>query len=270
MPFGAALGYIVGGAVEERLGWRSAFFVAGGPGILLALLCLLIREPARVLATEKIDLRRSAALLWRVLLYRRGVIGYCAQTFAIGGFAYWAPKFLVLRFAIPLKEADFKFGAVTLVAGLIGTVVGGLWSDRWLRRMKPNDPDDHTATTINLRVCAIASAAAAPLSALCFLAPSADAFFVLAFACELFLFLSTSPINAVILRSVPNAMRASAMALSIFAIHALGDLWSPPLLGLLLDFLPAVVAMMCLPVAIALSAYAWWRPVEVGPVAEAA
>jgi hypothetical protein len=48
------------------------------------------------------------------------------------------------------------------------------------------------------------------------------------------------------------------MALSIFAIHAFGDLWSPPLVGLLADHIPIQLAMMSLPGFIALSAWLWW------------
>ena len=61
---------------------------------------------------------------------------------------------------------------------------------------------------------------------------------MLVFFCILALFLGTSPINAVILRSVPTELRASAMASAIFAIHVLGDLWSPPFVGVLADHLP--------------------------------
>ena len=62
-----------------------------------------------------------------------------------------------------------------------------------------------------------------------------------------------------ILRSSPVEIRASAMALSIFAIHLLGDLWSPPFIGLLADHLPMETAMMTIPIAVAISAVLW-RP----------
>jgi MFS family permease len=220
--------------------------------------------------------------LWQVSLYKRGVLGYCALTFAMGGFAYWAPTFLYKRYALDLAQANFRFGIVTVLAGGVGTAVGGGWADRWVRKRnaakaeKPEKAyrasaapeegaDDALATRVSLRVCAIGSAFAAPLAAAAFLAPSPTVFFVLVFFCELFIFLPTSPINAVILRSVPPTMRASAMALSIFAIHLLGDLWSPPLLGLLQDNIPIAPAMMAVPVAIAIAAAAWWTHVEDAP-----
>jgi MFS family permease len=47
IPVGAALGYIVGGQVSAHFGWRAAFFVAGVPGLLLALAVLRLPDPPR-------------------------------------------------------------------------------------------------------------------------------------------------------------------------------------------------------------------------------
>src|SRR5205823_4277753 len=50
-----------------------------------------------------------------------------------------------------------------------------------------------------------------------------------------FLFLNTGPLNAVLLGCVPANIRATAMAVNIFFIHALGDSISPPIIGILSD-----------------------------------
>lgn len=260
-PIGAALGYLVGGFVEARWGWRSAFYVAGGPGMVLALVCLLVHEPERTVSKDKPDIVRDFATLYGTRLYRQGVLGFCAYTAAVGAFSYWAPKFLYARYGMPLKVANFKFGLVTVVAGAIATAIGGKWADmvraKAEKDAKPDEVDRDTVRGL-LRICAIGSAVGAPLAVACFLSPWPDLFFVLVFANILALFLCTSPINAVILRAVPPELRASAMALSIFAIHILGDLWSPPFVGLLADHLPIAMAMMTLPAAIAASAFLWW------------
>ncbi len=253
-PIGGALGYLVGGFVESRWGWRSAFFVAGGPGVALALLCLVIAEPARKLSIEKASILRDVKKLVTVPLYRQGVLGYCAQTAAIGAFSYWAPKFLYARYGLALATANFRFGIVTVLAGAIGTIVGGRWGDRASAR----EAGEHDRVRQLLRICAIGSAFGGPLAAAAFLAPNPAAFFGFVFLAIIFLFLVTSPINAVALQAVPTELRASAMALQIFAIHVLGDLWSPPLVGLLADRLPIQIAMMTLPLAIAVSAFTWW------------
>jgi MFS transporter, Spinster family, sphingosine-1-phosphate transporter len=285
-PIGGALGYLVGGFVEHRWGWRSAFFVAGGPGVLLALVCLVIVEPARKIATDKADIRRDLGKLVRMPLYRQGVLGYSAYTAAIGAFSYWAPKFLYARYGMPLVKANFQFGVITVVAGALGTVIGGRWADRAARQIAAGPPPgkegyrepghrDETPETIAarerarvrslLRICATGSLLGTPIAAACFLSPDPTLFFVLVFAAIVFLFLNTSPINAVVLQAVPTELRASAMALSIFSIHALGDLWSPPFVGLLADYLPIQLAMMTLPLATGVSSLVWWPRRDVPP-----
>jgi MFS family permease len=277
VPVGSALGYLVGGFIEHRWGWRAAFYVAGGPGCILALTCLAIEEPKRKLATAKQSIRGALRKLGRIPLYRRAVLGYCAHTWAIGAFAFWAPTFLEKRYDLTLESADFVFGSVTVVAGAIGTFIGGNLADRWLRGLPVPGPDaSHTdpanrmAANAQLRVCAIGVAIAAPMAALAFVMPDATPFFACVMLCEIGLFMSASPINAIMLRTTPVHMRASAMAIGIFAIHLLGDLWSPPLVGLALDTLPIVPAMMALPIAFALGAFTWWpRPHEAtDPLAE--
>src|SRR4051812_29317047 len=123
-PFGAALGYLVGGFVEAHWGWRSAFFVSGGPGLLIALVCLVIVEPERTFSAAKPDVKKDLGILVRTKLYRQGVLGYCAYTFAIGAFSYWAPKFLYARYGLDLKTANFRFGLITVVAGVLATLIG--------------------------------------------------------------------------------------------------------------------------------------------------
>jgi len=268
IPVGSALGFLAGGAIESTWGWRYAFFLTGGPGLVLALTCLLIAEPERKLREAKGKLLDGLRTLGKLPQFRRGVLGYCAYTGAISAFAFWAPKYLAERYAGSLTsaKADFYFGTVTVIAGAIGTVIGGRWSDRAVRRV-PNANDDalpwdavpkKQGTNAILRVCAISMMIAAPATALCIVMPSPQMFFAFAFVSEMFLFLSTSPINAIALRAVPPELRASAMAGQIFAIHLFGDLWSTAVLGLLNDLLIPMVAMMSVPLVFAWSAYLWW------------
>lgn len=267
IPLGSALGYVLGGFVEKHWGWRTVFFVGGGPGLLLAVTCLWIEEPQRKLAATKARILDGARALARIPLFRRTVLGYCAHTAAIGAFSYWAPTFLEERYGLGLDKANFLFGAITVAAGAVGTILGGQWADRALRAVPAGDHHDAGATRRGsnalLRICAVGIGCATPLCVGALLAPSAWLFFVAVFFVEVGLFLCTSPLNAVLLRSVPPELRASSMALSIFAIHILGDLWSPPLLGLLQDHLVLVAAMMFLPLLLLIATLVWWpRPHE--------
>jgi MFS transporter, Spinster family, sphingosine-1-phosphate transporter len=267
IPLGYAIGYMVGGSISHHWGWRSAFFIVGGPGIVLALSCLWIAEPPRKLLDAKARLMDGLREISALPLFRRAVLGYCAYTAALGAFSYWAPNFLLERFPHDLddEKANLWFGIVLLAAGAIGTFVGGQWTDRAQRALPqaapdaPYDAPEHkAAVNVALRVCATGMVVAAPLGVVCFLVPSYVAFFAIAFVAEIALFLSTSPVNVALLRAVPIERRASAMAATVFAIHLLGDLWSSAALGKLQDVLPLQIAMMALPLTFAWSGYTWW------------
>ncbi len=280
VPLGSALGYLLGGFIQAHWGWRTAFFVGGGPGVVLAFTVLMIDEPMRKLHTAKAALAATAMKLLRIPLYRRAVLGYAAHTGAIGAFSHWAPTFLVRRFSgVALSDemlraataaANFKFGTVTVVAGAIGTIIGGRMTDRVLAKLPPvpaDAPHDARANLVaanaQLWICAVGVAIAAPFAAAAFVAPSQLLFFTFAGIAEIGLFMSTAPINAIMLRTAPAYLRASAMAVGIFTIHLLGDLWTPTVLGVLLDHVAPTFAMMLLPLGFAIATYVWWpRPRE--------
>jgi MFS transporter, Spinster family, sphingosine-1-phosphate transporter len=263
MPVGAALGYVAGGQLERLFGWRSAFYVVGLPGLALALLVLLMDEPARRTSTE--DRPRAGFRTGELLAiprYRDAVLGYAAYTFGLGAFAAWAPKYVEERLSLPLHIADLWLGATLAVTGLAGTLIGGLVADRW--------PGADRAAA-NLKVCAVFTGLAVPFVLATLLTGSAAVFFTATGAAELFLFVSTAPVNAALLGSVPRELRASAMATSLVAIHLLGDLVSPPIVGTISDLVRAAApqeleagrslraAMLLLPAVIALGAALWWR-----------
>lgn len=260
IPVGSALGFIVGGLLEHRYGWRSAFFIAGGPGLLLALVTLLLHEPARAASAEA---KQPAMVVYKELArtpqYVLTVLGYVAQTFALGGFTAWAAPFLYRKLCLELHQADSYFGAITVVTGLAGTAIGGVLADRW---------PGADRSQAYLRVCAWTSFIAAPLALVALRMPTATLFLVALAACELAVFTSVSPVNAAILQTVPPALRATAMAVSIFMIHLFGDLVSPPLIGHISDaagdaraFCSGArglqVGMYFLPAALLVSAFAW-------------
>ena len=260
IPVGSALGYILGGFLEKHFTWHGAFNFAGIPGAALALLCLLVDDrhgrsaPRR--AVKALDFvapwARAIPIVRGNPLYVRTVAGYCAQTFALGGFAYWAPKYINARYGVELDHANYVFGLLLVVAGLLGTGIGGVWGDAAARGLPRED-----AARAHVRICAITGLLAAPLAAATVLAPSSTSFFAFIFACETVIFVSTSPINSAILQSVNAASRASGMALSIFAIHLLGDLWSPPLVGAVSDRSSMKTGMLLLPAAVLASGVLW-------------
>src|SRR5574341_2379362 len=123
IPVGSALGFLLGGWVGERHGWRNAFFLAGTPGLLLGLLALRMPEPARgagdgVVREEHTFELASAWGLARNRSWLFTTLGMAAMTFALGGMASWMPTFFVRTRGLPLDEANTLFGGITVAAGL--------------------------------------------------------------------------------------------------------------------------------------------------------
>jgi sugar phosphate permease len=274
IPVGSALGYVVGGLVDKHYGWRMAFFVAGIPGLLLAVLCLLLRDPPRgVQDTDAVHADAGAAgaapaakpvptspaanlrqdtwaaygRLVRNKPYALTILGYAAYTFAVGGLAVWMPAFLERARGIPRSEATVSFGAIVVITGFIGTFVGG-----WL-----GDYCAKYSRRAYLWLSAIATLVAAPFVWVALTTGSHTVYLVSMVWAQLCLFLSTGPINAAIINLVSATERATAIALGVFAIHLLGDALSPPLIGALSDQFSLAQAVKIVPIAVVIGACIW-------------
>jgi MFS family permease len=268
IPVGAASGFLLGGALEHAFGWRVAFYSVGLPGIVLALLAARLRDPIRGSAEdepspsgtqtasptgrsiEKIEglsVRTTLLSLSRNKPYVGTVLGYAAYTFAIAGLGFFMPTYLERVRGIELSQADFIVGSVTVVSGICGTFAGGYLAD-WA-----SSKTNHG----QLWLCAISSIASIVPTWLALTVPTFPIYVVWFFIAEFLLFLSTGPVNVVIVNVVPVGVRAMAMAVSIFAIHLLGDAISPPIIGWLADVNGLGTAVLIVPVAVAISGGVW-------------
>lgn len=237
IPVGSALGYVLGGWVAGTglgpwgaavLGlppesWRWAFLLVTPPGILLGLLALGMREPRSARrGTAPIPWRDYGVLL-RTPSYVYCTLGMTAMTFAIGGIAFWMPYYLETRPGAP-AGTTLGFGAITVVAGLSGTLLGGMAGDR-LRGRFPG---------AYLSVSALAMLVGFPIL-LGVLAAPFPWIWPLIFLTVFCLFFNTGPTNAALANVTRPSMRSAAFALNILVIHVLGDVISPVVIGLLSD-----------------------------------
>jgi MFS family permease len=253
IPVGAALGYVIGGEVAAHFDWRQAFIWAGGPGLLLALILLPFREPARgqadgngvAIAKPKLG---DALQIFRLADYQLVVWGYVAYTFALGAFGMWGPAYLERIHHVPNESAASFFGKVTAAAGLLGTFVGGFAATAWHKR----NPAGYAF------MLGLSTLTAVPVALAAFLtADTRVAMSCLALAMFL-LFVSTGPVNTLIIETVPVNLRASAMAISIFMIHLFGDLWSSEIVGHLSDAWHSLQkAVLILPGALLVGGVLW-------------
>src|SRR5436190_3683778 len=251
IPVGFGLGLAIGGLMDVHFGWRSAFFVAGIPGLVLAWLALRLHDPPRG-ATEADgggQRRTSAGSASRLRNrpYVLTVLGYAAYTFALGGMALYIVKFLERVRGVSQGQASVGFAAAVILTGLIGIALGGWLSDRLLTFTKQS----------YLWVSGIATLIAAPLALVGLTAATPAIYWTAIVLAQLLLFSSTGPVNSAIVNEVAPEIRATAVAVSIFTIHILGDVPSPSLIGAISDATSLARAVLIIPVALLVSGGIW-------------
>lgn len=239
IPVGSALGYLLGGKVVGLgLSWRWAFFLVVPPGVILGILALLMRDPpredAQVSGKRKTAMLRDYKQLLRIPSYVLNTAGMTAMTFALGGLAFWIPKYIVWRMVrtgevnlqVPAEvqaatsDANYTFGTIVVVSGLVGTLSGGWLGDR-LRSRFPGSYFLVSGTAMLLGF---------PLVAALVVTPFPAAWFLIFAAC-LCVFFNTGPTNTVLANVTHPSIRAAGYAVNIFVIHALGDAISPLMIG---------------------------------------
>jgi len=253
IPIGSAAGYVLGGLVDQHFGWRAAFWIAGAPGLLLALLVLLVKDPPRGL--HDVAGEDHAPAHWteayRHLLRNRPFIltalGYGAYTFALGGLGFWMPAFLERVRGMPRSEATVTFGGIALVTGFIGTFAGGWLGDFFLPRSKQS----------YLWVSGIATLIAAPATFVAVTNPHRAIYLPAIAIAEVFIFMCTGPVNSAIINVVKPAERATAVGLSVLVMHLIGDIPSPPLIGAVSDHTSLEHAFMLVPLSIVIAGCIW-------------
>ena len=224
IPVGSALGYVLGGLIASHFNsWRAAFIAVTPPGLILAAICFFMRDPRT--APRERKPRRARAKDYAELLRNRSYLLDCAgmalMTFAIGGISYWIPDYISrFRNAGDLAHVNTVFGVIVLGAGLSATMIGGWLSDKLAERYEG----------AYFWVSGIAILLSCPFVLLMLVLPFPHAWWAIA-AAVFFLFFNTGPSNTILANVTAPGIRATAFAVNIFLIHALGDAASPPALG---------------------------------------
>ncbi len=248
---GILVGFVVGGAVAGLYpgSWRLAFIFTGIPGLLLALLIWRVREPRRNQADEeemgiyeaRVAVKESQqaghpvsvpanvlAQFGTLLQIKTLVVLILMQIFAFFVLTVnlvFLPTYLQQKdtFGLTSGQAGLFSGAVVVVAGMAGTVLGGYMAD-WLNKSHPGS---------RILVCGIGFLLGAPAFAIAVTFHNIIVFTVFFVLSTLLLTLYTGPSTAATQDVVPSALRASAVAVSLLFAHLLGDAFSPTLVGVL-------------------------------------
>jgi MFS family permease len=248
---GSGLAFILGGVVisatSSRAGfvlpvvgvvrpWQIVFLLVGLPGLLVALLMLTIREPARkgVLAKRLGGTAADAASVGAVLAYvrdNRATFLYLNLGIALValygyGATSWVPTFFIRRYAWSPGQTGLVFGIIVAIGGTLGIVTGGRLAD-WLRQRGHADA--------NLRVALLGAALGLPFTAIFPLAPTAVSAAVLLAPVLFFMSMPFGVAPAAIQQMMPNTMRAQASACYLFVINVIGLGLGPCLVAVLTE-----------------------------------
>ncbi len=240
VPLGIMLGFMIGGYVSTHWGWRTAFFVAGAPGLVLGLLVwLTVREPQRgladghaarvapapTLAETLVSLKTAFAFMWRSKAARHVVTGLTLTAFVGYGGTLLGAAFIERTHGIPRANIGVILGPIAGIVGAAGTFLGGYLADRMARR----------DLKWNAWVIGLAKFAAAPLILAFYLIDEFTLALIFYFPAVLLGAFYLGPCFAMIQSVAPVAIRATAAAITLFILNFIALGFGPVFVGFLSD-----------------------------------
>ena len=231
LPLGIALSFLGSSLLEQRFGWRFTFYIAVVPGLICAVLALLIWEPARGAAemhniTGAAKRQGSPYLLVLSIPTMWWIIASGAfhnfNMYAIGAFL---SPFLQRFHHLNKLNAGMISMVVYGLAGIPGLIVGGMLGDRMVKR-RPNG---------RLVVATVAILFSAPLMFVGLARPFGDIVGFVLFTglgmTSMYVYYST--VYSAIQDVIEPSLRGTAMALYFFAMYVLGASLGPLGMGFL-------------------------------------
>ena len=230
---GILLGFLIGGWINSEFGWRTAFFVVGVPGFLVALLVrFTIREPVRGgLEGRALETPATFGETLRTLKgfgsFKLFAIAAGLNAFSSYGIGNFTPSFLIRSHGFGSLEVGTSLALITGIGGALGTYMGGVLADRYGAKDK----------RWYLWISGIPAACSVPLMfTAVFIGDPRLALGFLFFATMLGAFY-LEPTIAISHTLVSPSMRAMASAILFFILNLIGLGLGPLVVGMLSDFL---------------------------------
>uniref|UniRef100_A0A2K6FMS7 SPNS lysolipid transporter 3, sphingosine-1-phosphate (putative) n=1 Tax=Propithecus coquereli TaxID=379532 RepID=A0A2K6FMS7_PROCO len=253
IPVGSGLGYVLGSAVSELTGnWRWALRIMPClEAVALVLFILLVPDPPRGASEKQGEVAvggprsgwcEDVRYLGRNWSFVWSTLGVTAMAFVTGALGFWAPKFLFEArvvhglqlpcFREPCSSQDsLIFGAMTIVTGIIGVIVGAEAARRYKKVNPRAEPLICASSLLATAPCLYLALVLAPTTLL--------ASYVFLALGELLLSCNWAVVADILLSVVVPRCRGTAEALQITVGHLLGDASSPYLIGLISSALRA-------------------------------
>ena len=230
---GILIGFLMGGYLNAQLGWRTAFYLLGIPGVLFSLLFYAtVKEPRRG-ATDKsmagIDASPTFVHVLK-LLYSKKTFVYLAfasglHAFCIYGLFNWTPSFLARLHGMKVDEIGVALGLIFGIAGATGTFAGGFLTDRF----------GVTEKQWYLKIPAYAIVASVPFALGTLFLPDRVFSLCCLGVCSFLYSMYLGPVIAVSHMLVPASMRALTSAILFLAINLIGLGFGPLTVGFISD-----------------------------------
>lgn len=136
IPLGTMLGFALGGRASDTIGWRNTLFIAGGCGIVVALLVMAFISNNKVGQNTNTQesffvsgkkLLSKTAFLW--LFIAANLLGFASAPF----YSFTAP-FLIREYSLTASEVGLSFGLLQGLMGIAGALIGGRQFDKAVGR----------------------------------------------------------------------------------------------------------------------------------------
>lgn len=253
---GLLVGILLGGVIAGlyRGAWHLAFLVAGLPGLIMAFIAWRLREPRRNEADEDmeplssytssqeaevagetylVEKPRTVMAQYRMLLRNKTLLALIVMQifslFVLGGTVTYLSIFMQQKdtFGLTSAQAAYFTGFVVVLAASGGVILGGYVADWWMRYY----PGARVMVSgLGFLLTMPTYVAAVLIAVYVHNLPLYTVFFVLS---AIFLNLNAGPAAAATQEVVPTMLRGSAVAVSLFLSHILGDAFSAPIIGIL-------------------------------------
>ena len=232
ISLGILVGFMLGGLIAERYGWRIGFFVAGVPGILLALiLWFTVKEPKRGEADQLVDTGEAPSLSYTLSFFITQkamvfmLLGGVFVCVSANAFLAGVPLYFIRVHGVELGELGIALGLLVGGVGGVGAIVIGRLCDHL------------SAKDLRWRpwIIALTTLVALPFAAAFLLVETKTMAYALYAIPSFFGLIYASISYAAMQELVPPRMRSMSSAVMLLCLTLIGIGLGPVLVGILSD-----------------------------------
>lgn len=225
LPVGIACSFALSGTIAKAYGWRTAFLVAGLPGILLAILALFIREPDRAAAAT--TARSPFRSIFASRTMRWIIVSGILHNFSLYAVSSFLTPYLMRYHGLDVQNAGFAAMVINGILTLPGLLLGG-WVGDAANARRPNG-----AMVVATAACLLS----APLFFLSLgvAAGNVMPFILLMGGAYALMYFYYPIVYATIAEITPPDRRGTAMSVYFLAMYLLGGALGPYVVGMISD-----------------------------------